>query len=1378
MGRPVVINVQVNDTNSAAVTAKLRNNFSQVADTAGRVAPRIAEAKQGLSGFERVGTHAVSAVDRQFSQLLSRVPLLGQPLAAITRELFNMGKADPGAKLVKNMERQLETLSRLKERAAQIDQRLQNARGDFASKLSKQFGGKIDTDFLRQYSAAQGEDRFRLLKPKFNSTDRLEKIKPQIDQASEDFAKLERNGVQALSSIEKKVAEGTNALAEMEAGTEAVAGGFTALVNPITIVLALVLALAVAVGVGTGALFAASNSAANYADEIYKAGKRTQFTTEALSALKVAAVENDVPFDSISRGVARFEKNLVDASRGIGNSRAYFKAFGIDAKQAVKDPEAAYDQFLKRLNEMPPSAKTAAAAIALMGKDAANALPALTGMGGGLEEAKKKAQAMGLLLTKQQTQDLHNYKVALRDLGLNFTGLGNKIGAEFAPVATRAIRTFTVVLQSVAPVVRYVALGFGVFVNFVIDGLIRVVAAAQTVPVVVRELANVVAVGAQSFVHFGEAAKFAGEAIFYALVANDPTSAALAIEKAYAAAGAAAADYARQVLASGARVREEYRKNRDELRKTFDAKGSAYGDDVDLPDKVKKQRGETESQLLDRQLTVMRAHQRDLEESYQDELDEAKLFYERHVTSLADFVETEKALAKVRLTGLNQSFAEERLAIQKSGILQDQKDAKLAEVDERAHQAQREFNKATNAADREQYDKEMQSANEHRRAFLDRQKAFDDARVAQLRDDANERVLTHEEAEKRIGEIELAALRREAKELLIQRALAGNNLELQKQINDALAQLDEEYRAREAANSRATRDAHDQDLKDLQEFNASLRSLQAENDQLRLDITGAGVARDERLGVKAGALRREHAMLDRMNEDRLYKQHTDEIEAARKSIALMKDTDENKAKLTAIYEERERLEAARHADAMREINERPLVEYLAKVRRYATQAGDIVGGAFADLFEKGRSFWKDMEDGFRQMFQQIVRDFVASKVKEVIEALFTPKQQQNASANNHSSGGGFSLKNILGGARSIFGGGNNNEDEGGGSSSSPGGLRGVITNFSQNGFKGGLKNLVGFGGGAAPATASAGGAAALGSAGTGLAGLLGGHGAASVGAAGKAGTGGASSLAHLGAFMTNPYVLAAVAAGVTAFALWKHFSHGTEKKLREAIRGAYQVDVKDMKTLSEIKQIGESAFGKGQVSKHLGEVVKLDQVKEIVEQYAASTGQNSTLADNKKLSEITDPRNQFTRFGGFRANGGDVRAGQRYIVGDAGRPEWFIPDVDGTVEPTVPDDGGGVWRRMKAARKRAASGAQSSAPLPANQPGAGAGAGLPPSVATALVGALTRVHEVLDSFEAEDENALFKRQTKNNPRAIMDGVHESLGQGYKKREVQKGLNLA
>ncbi|MEO7509686.1 MAG: hypothetical protein ABIZ95_20745 [Pyrinomonadaceae bacterium] len=107
------------------------------------------------------------------------------------------------------------------------------------------------------------------------------------------------------------------------------------------------------------------------------------------------------------------------------------------------------------------------------------------------------------------------------------------------------------------------------------------------------------------------------------------------------------------------------------------------------------------------------------------------------------------------------------------------------------------------------------------------------------------------------------------------------------------------------------------------------------------------------------------------------------------------------------------------------------------------------------------------------------------------------------------------------------------------------------------------------------------------------------------------GAGGAGLMGSMGALFTNPWT-AVVAGGIVAsLLLYRHFAHRTEKKLRETIQSTYGVAVKDMAVLKQVKEVGEQRFGKGQVSKHLLETVKLDPAKQIILGYAESTGQQA-----------------------------------------------------------------------------------------------------------------------------------------------------------------------
>ena len=91
------------------------------------------------------------------------------------------------------------------------------------------------------------------------------------------------------------------------------------------------------------------------------------------------------------------------------------------------------------------------------------------------------------------------------------------------------------------------------------------------------------------------------------------------------------------------------------------------------------------------------------------------------------------------------------------------------------------------------------------------------------------------------------------------------------------------------------------------------------------------------------------------------------------------------------------------------------------------------------------------------------------------------------------------------------------------------------------------------------------------------------------------------------------------------------FKDKTLGSLRGLIQGEYGLQVKDNSILEQIKQIGQQAFGK-EFPKHQVETIRLQQVKDILAQYAEATGQQSSKLFG--LSQLTNPFasvNQFVR---------------------------------------------------------------------------------------------------------------------------------------------------
>jgi transcriptional regulator NrdR family protein len=487
-----------------------------------------------------------------------------------------------------------------------------------------------------------------------------------------------------------------------------------------------------------------------------------------------------------------------------------------------------------------------------------------------------------------------------------------------------------------------------------------------------------------------------------------------------------------------------------------------------------------------------------------------------------------------------------------------------------------------------------------------------------------------------------------------------------------------------------------------------------------------------------------------------------------------------------------------------------VLEHLAS-QKTATEAwADTITGAYdqvTSLIDSRLDKITGKLSFLNEMLKTLVHQLLNAAFKGLLNAL---SPAGKAGAGGASSGGGFSLGKLLGigGGSSSGGGGGtppfvSNLTGGGGGSGG-----GIINTFRQGGIKAGLKRLFGFGssaatgaGSAAAGSAAAGiGSSAAATGGVFTGSLFGGVGAgagigAGVGAgaggggaaAGGAAAGGGSMLGSMGALFSNPWTAVVAGAALGAFALWKHFSHRTEKALRKEIKSAYQVDVREMSALKEIKALGEQVYGKGQVGKHLQETVRLDAVKEMISSYAERTGQTaSSLIANKQLADAGDPRNNFAA----RMFGGPVTRGMPYIVGER-RAEMFVPRESGHIEPRVNDDLlRGLAERMPLRYQRRKmldrlrrNAASSSELSPSGDGGGGAQrrSDVSPALVAAMVGAVQQSNEIIGELRSKlrsmSPKDVLSVAAADAPEVIGRANAESLKSGSVRQAQQEGLGM-
>jgi hypothetical protein len=277
-------------------------------------------------------------------------------------------------------------------------------------------------------------------------------------------------------------------------------------------------------------------------------------------------------------------------------------------------------------------------------------------------------------------------------------------------------------------------------------------------------------------------------------------------------------------------------------------------------------------------------------------------------------------------------------------------------------------------------------------------------------------------------------------------------------------------------------------------------------------------------------------------------------------------------------------------------------------------------GVFDALLTKSQSLWAAIGNSLKTALLTAIKDVVTSRVAAMLMQLFTGTRVSLAGGG--ASGGGTlgRLGGLLGiGAAPVFGGGS------GGGGPIPGGAAGgwgtppfvpSTRGGGWSGLLGGWKDFLGFGGGVqyAPGKAVTWESATMGqklsALGRSHAALLGGATLAMMGLQ-RGGVSGLAMTTAGGAMIGFKYggpLGAAIGAGIGAVAgLVRLFVKGAEEKVREKIKATYGVDIRDKGVLRQIVEIAKQGFGG-----NLEAAIRSQQIRDLVELYALSTGQSTS----------------------------------------------------------------------------------------------------------------------------------------------------------------------
>lgn len=157
------------------------------------------------------------------------------------------------------------------------------------------------------------------------------------------------------------------------------------------------------------ALGAAANKIAQFAadtlkagDELSKLSQRAGFTVERLSELRFAGDLADVSFSSLQTSLGFFNKALAEAQKEGTKTSELFRALGVDINQG---PQAAFEQFARRIRELPDGETKVAAMRIAFGRAGDSLIPLIAG----LDDATERLRRMGGVMSGQLAKDSERF---------------------------------------------------------------------------------------------------------------------------------------------------------------------------------------------------------------------------------------------------------------------------------------------------------------------------------------------------------------------------------------------------------------------------------------------------------------------------------------------------------------------------------------------------------------------------------------------------------------------------------------------------------------------------------------------------------------------------------------------------------------------------------------------------------------------------------------------------------------------------------------------------------------------------------------------------------------------------------------------------------
>jgi hypothetical protein len=203
-----------------------------------------------------------------------------------------------------------------------------------------------------------------------------------------------------------------------------------------------------------GSLFAMSVSVGNFADQLLDLEAQTGVSTDTLQEWRQVAIEAGVATDTMADSVMKLQERMARGEEGGKEITDAFRQLSISVKDAegnLRNSGDIFEELITKLSGVYDISERNRLGVKALG-GAWNQLAPIVALGAdGIENAKNKAQELGLVIGKDSLIAANNFRISIDTLKSSIEGVKNEIGISFLPIATTLVSFFS---ERLMPLIR------------------------------------------------------------------------------------------------------------------------------------------------------------------------------------------------------------------------------------------------------------------------------------------------------------------------------------------------------------------------------------------------------------------------------------------------------------------------------------------------------------------------------------------------------------------------------------------------------------------------------------------------------------------------------------------------------------------------------------------------------------------------------------------------------------------------------------------------------------------------------------------------------------------------------------------------------------